>query len=331
MNFKTYCIFALLCVSSLGAKDVSLEIDAGSGYREDTMNMNYIQVSEPPAFEVFNITINKEKSIPIWAFAKVNFNNIILLGEGDYSSIVGGNTDIVFFLPTNQGTTDETIPAFFTAKNRGHIYDVLGSSGYQIFLYINQNTAFSITPRGGYGTHQYRLKFKNVKPDIFDMDTSGTAVAGLIVTIQMEDFAKIKTSWKGPFIAADATLKFLKNYRLSATYAYHWLDMKNEHDPTFLLRFVNLGFFARVTKILHSKLSKAWSHRVQGNLSYLINKDWTISLFGQYQIFKTKAGLMPVGDRGESTAGPIYEDTEVDLFKISSRMYSVALRASYKF
>jgi len=331
---KSVVVLALTSSVVAATLPSSFEMDLGVGYRQDSVKYHFRRIDTNFPIDVYRVNSDPLRGIALFGFGEANLRKFIVRVEGDYTWIVSGKTDLTTFIPENEGATSSgVVPVYQKAHNRGYVFDVLGSAGYRFTCYESPSTNFSITPRGGYGTCRYHIKMQDESPQPAFGDMTKSSLVGTSVAV-IQDAGVAKIDWYGSFIAGDFILRFAEMFRISATYAYHWLDMKFRQAPFFDITVTNPmgtgGFLT--TQMVRFKVEDAWSHQIQGRFSYLIDSCWTVGLFGQYQMLGVKRSkIKSPSESVEVQTGQVTRVNETDLFKINTQTFLIGAEASYTF
>lgn len=331
---RKYRFLFFLGTALYATEPSSFQMDLGTGYRQDFVNYRFKRVGVNYPFKVYHVDANPLRGIATFGFAQAILRGFVLRGDGDYTALLSGKTDLTYYISDNEGSTSSSAaPVFQTAGNSGYIFDLAGSGGYRFCLFDAPSMTFEITPRAGYGIFHYHLHMKEEAPQPSFADMSKSSLADTTISLR-QDAATAKLHWFGPLIGADFSFRFLSHYLLTATYVFHWLHLKFQQTPSFDMSVTNeMGTVGILdTKKYRFKVEDGWSHQVQGRFSYLIGSRWSVGLMGQCQLFGIKKTKVKILDTStDQQTGITARGHQPNLFKTEARMFLLGAEASYTF
>lgn len=284
----------------------SLNIDVGSGWRQDTLNYSstypvYNVVSDllpAPGLVVTPVANYNVKTsyndIRIWNFggkAEYKECGVLLRLFGQYGDIYAGHSS-----DTETGPTSATVVRRYNAESdRGEVYDFGIAAGYPIctdFCCIN----VTFTPIGGWsqsGQHFRQAKQEDIVDPNFTLAPTALFVGANIPKM----YNSYQTRWNGFFAGYDLAVDIPDtDFSVYTGFEWHWPHFTSRGQyNTALTNIVGATLVPTGASIGREQINytqNAWGNGfvVRAGGEWFMNRCWSIGLLGYYSRYWVNGG-----------------------------------------
>ncbi len=269
-------VFLLVLIENppIFAKQATVDLDLGLGYRVDRLDWNTggVFLGLPALSELTwdDIRIQEIKGGGRFIVEEIEPGLALYVrGSAGYGQIVEGeNQDSDFF---GHDRTDE-----FSRSNNdaddGSVLDGSFGIGLQKNTKLKQRGwLFKFAPLVGYSYHEQNLKMLN---GVQTVPSPATTFPGLN--------SSYKTEWKGPWVGIDFSLETDKQLSLFGIIEYHWPDYAAEANWNLRPDFAHPVSFTHTAEGQGLLLSAGWE--------YQFLPRWAVSVALEYLDWTTKRG-----------------------------------------
>lgn len=291
-----------------------LDLRLSLGYRQDDFDWSFAGNSAGGNPNILSELSWEEVEIyQIETRGSLLFKNFYLRGNFAYGTVEDGDVqDADYDQDNRRGEWSRSL----SRSKDGEVMDLSLGAGYLLFKHTNEAwlTGY-LVPVVGYSFSSQDLTLKDGTQTVAGVSSRSGDVSAPLGPIANLN-STYETAWKGPWFGVDYFGQVTRDWELSATAEYHWLEYDGKGDWNLRQDFQHPTSFEH--------LSTGSGYNLEGSVAHHLNARWMLTGVMQYRNWSAEGGVNRQFLANGTTA-------ESRLHEVNWDSYALMLGARYGF